>query len=268
MKMECPFCIKDLQARAMFGHIRKFHNDELLKSTSRRWITEAETGEPLRVFWSKKNDFDEDEDTVLYVCLASNKTFVSEHKANEHFAKDKTAKKEHNKQLKQLKKEYDTMKKLQAKKAKQRPESAFDIALRTNDPELARAIWRGILHHRKVNQCSMMICRRRGYSESTPMYLYNNKENRYTDTYFPTFVEAYEKLMNQVDELKDNECLETKVLLDLYFALWNFWDQNFRESLFEFRESILEAFPLYNHGVNGDDKFYGFATDEMEAVNF
>ena len=265
VKMECPYCIKSLQTKAIFGHIRKFHNDELVKSTNKRWIDDAENGKPLRVWWSKKNDFDEDEDTIVYVCLSTNKTFVSEQKAVEHFKKDKAALKDHNKQLKQLRKDFTAMKKAKAKEVK--PLTAFQLARDANDPALARAIWKGILHHKRVCEVAMMLCHRRGYSNATLMYMYDERSHRCQEITFPEFNDKYNDLMNKIQHLREQQCLDVKPLLNVWGKAWTMWSNSFRESLFDFSNSLLESFPTYNQFI-GDDASYGFATEEMEGVDF
>jgi len=267
-KMTCPYCIKDLQVRQMFAHIRKFHSDEILKNTNRKWLQEAEQGKPLRVWWTTMNDFDEEESTIIYVCLSTNKTFTTEYGCEQHFKKDKKVLKDHNVQLKQLKKDYEAMKKEKAKKAKAvKPKSAFELARDQNSPELARAIWKGILHHKRVCEVAMMICQRRGYTNATVMYLYDMKTHVTDTVKYDVFNEEYEKLMTTIQSLREQQCLDVKQLLDVWGRVWNFWSHNFRESLFEFSETMGEVLPSYNQFI-GDEASYGYATDEMEGVDF
>lgn len=253
----------------MFSHIRKFHADELLKSTNKRWLDEAEHGKPLKVWWTKKNDFDEEEYTILYVCLSTNKTFVSELKANEHFKKDKAALKDHNKQLKQLRKDYTVMCKAKAKAQREavKYESPYQIALKENNPELARAMWKGILHHKKVCEIAMMLCHRRGYHSDTKMYYHPARNEGVIEMNFLQFTEHYNNLIDKIQSLKEQQCLDAKVLLNVWCDTWRLWTATFRDSLFAFSESMLELHPTYNQFV-GNDTSYGFATEEMEGVNF
>ena len=268
-KMTCPYCVKDLQVRQMFAHIRKFHSNEILKNTNRKWLQDAEQGKPLRVWWTTMNDFDEEESTIIYVCLSTNKTFTTEVGCEQHFKKDKKVLKDHNIQLKQLKKDYEAMKKEKAKKAKQtvKPKTAFDLARDQNSPELARAIWKGLLHHKRVCEVAMSICQRRGYTNQTVMYFYDTKTHTSNPVTYDVFNEKYEKLMTTIQSLKEQQCLDVKPLLDVWSDTWNFWSHNFRESLFEFSESMRDVFPSYNQFIGNDDLF-GFATDEMEGVDF
>ena len=68
-KQECPCCKRDLQARAMFNHIRKLHPDyfsSLLclykKDTLDELIKESA---PMPVEWKVKDDFDEEDDIII-----------------------------------------------------------------------------------------------------------------------------------------------------------------------------------------------------------
>jgi len=270
-KMECPYCVKELQVRGMFAHIRKFHADELLKSTSRRWITDAENGKPLRVWWTKKNDFDEDEDTVLYACLGTNKTFTTEYGCEQHFKKDKAALKEHNKQLKQLKKDYEAHKKAQAKAKKDlvkqdpyilRRNNAFN----TNDPELARSIWRGILNSKKVCELSMYLCQKQGYKPETRMYVWDKRQKMFEEIRFDDFTTRHEKLMTKIETLIQAKCLDVMLLHKVYIEVLCFWYQNYRESIMGFHDDMKALRPFYNY--QPDEKFYDYAIEEMEGVDF
>lgn len=270
-KMECPYCNKDLQVRGMFAHIRKFHNVELLKNTNRRWLDEASAGNPLRVWWTKKNDFDEDEETILYVCLSTNKTFTSAMKAQAHFQKDKDALKDHNKQLKQLRKDFETMKKADNKKKKQEANTDPYIlrrnnAFNNNDPELAHAIWRGILNSKKVCECALVICKRRGYKPDTPMYLWDKYHKMFEEIKFSDFIVHHEKLMTKIETLIQAKCLDVMLLHKIYMEVLCFWLQNYKESIMAFHEDMKELHPIYN--CIAEEKYYNYATEEMEGVVF
>lgn len=271
--MECPYCAKELQVRGMFSHIRKFHNEELLKNTSQRWIDDAMTGQPLRVWWSMKNDFDEEVETVIYVCLSSNKTFTSQPKAMEHFKKDKAALKEHNKQLKELKKLYtqhrkEETKKKKVTKTKEDPSTLrFMTARASNDPELARSIWRGILNNKTTLEICKTICLRRGYEMETSMYFFDKKQKMMEQIPFSQFMIHYNVMIDEVDRNLESQCLNVKVLMDLYFRTLGFWQMNFTESLMNLNEDLRILHPLFNI-ILGDDKFYGYATEEMKGVDF
>jgi hypothetical protein len=159
-------------------------------------------------------------------------------------------------------------KKEKAKKAKTvKPKTAFELARDQNSPELARAIWKGILHHKRVCEVAMMICQRRGYTNATVMYLYDMKTHVTGTVKYDVFNEEYEKLMTTIQSLREQQCLDVNPLLDVWGRVWNFWSHNFRESLFEFSETMGEVLPSYNQFI-GDEASYGYATDEMEGVDF
>ena len=269
MKMECPVCAKEIQTRAMFNHIRKLHPEELLKNTNRRWIEEAENGEPLRVYWTRVNDFDEEEITTIYACLSTNKTFTTALGCRQHFAKDKKVLKDHNKQIKELKKQYATYRKQKAKKAKKPEESPLTLALKANDPALARALWRGIQNTETTLKCCRMIAKRWEFHNDTPVYMYDSKHNMFEEVPYSKLYEAHDALMARIEKHRNEKCLTVKTLWDLFFDLEDCWRRDYRETLFDLSSSLRSIHPTFNHGINGDENvFYGFATEQMEGVDF
>lgn len=269
-KMECPYCTSDIQVRSMFSHIRKLHTNDFLKATNRRWIEEATKGTPLRLWWSHKNDFDEDEETILFVCLGTNKTFTTEYGCQQHFKKDKTALKDHNKQITQLKKDFEAMKKQEAKQKKQKAKvDPFilrrDTAFKNNDPELARSIWRGILNHRKICEIAMMLCLRQCTPE-TPMYMFHRPSRQYIEVPFSTLKTYHDGLMAKLDGLLAAKCMDVKVLDAAYIETLTFWLSDYQESIMGLRQELKELHPLGD--PVGIEKYYNYATDEMEGVDF
>jgi O6-methylguanine-DNA--protein-cysteine methyltransferase len=255
----------------MFAHIRKFHETDFFNSTSRHWIEEAENGEPLRVFWETTNDFDEQETTVLFVCLSTNKTFTQHHKCLEHFKKDKKALKDHNSQIKQLKKDFAKYKKeksKQAKKSKVDPATQrFVQAVNSNDPDLARAYWRRILNDKSTLECCKMLCQRREYQMETPMYLFDKKHRIFEQIPYGEFMTHYNDLMEKINFHFTSRCLNVKVVQALHFEAMDFWRTNFSESMMNLNEDLRLLQPLYNIGV-GDEEFFEVATKEMPSVDF
>ena len=272
-KMECPYCQKDVQARSMFNHIRKLHYVEFLKRTTRKFIDEAANNKPLRIYWTKMNDFDEEEEFVLYACLATNKTFTTELRANAHFAKDKKLLKDHTKQMKEIKKDYLQMKNDQEKKRqKNETQIRFFEAKRTNDPQLARALWKIILHYCRVIEVCQFLCEKRKYQPETPMWMLKGGGNRYSkhdfqETTYKVFLERQQTLLAKVHQAKQTQCLNVIELEKLWIALWNFWDVQYRENLVDFCDSLKDAMPDYwPHPC--PDEFFGLANDSMPGVNF
>jgi hypothetical protein len=105
---KCPCCKKEFQARAMFNHLRKFHPD-MVKNMYGVWKPEEmdeliKTNAPFPIDWEETDDFDESVSKTLWGCLGCNNTFTTEYKAVKH-CNDKKCKKEHNAQLRRIKKE-------------------------------------------------------------------------------------------------------------------------------------------------------------------
>lgn len=272
LKLECPYCQKELQTRVMFNHIRKFHYTEFLKQTTRRFLEEALTNKPLKLFWTKLNDFDEEEEIVLFACLSTNKTFTSEMKAMAHFAKDKKALKDHSKQMKDVKKDYLKMKSDEAKQTKRsESQQKFFNAKRANDPALARAFWRAILHSCRILEICQHICEKRGYKAETPMYVLNPGGNRmrrsdFQEISYSEFLSRHQALCLMVETAKEQHSLNVVELEKLWMSLWNFWDIQYRENIIEFIETLKESMPDY--WPETTDEFFGLANETMVGVPF
>ena len=114
----CPACKKELQARAMFNHLRKIHPDHLkgmyclYKEDKLDELIKANA--PMPVEWRVMDDFDEEVDRILWGCLACNNTYTTEQTAQKHC--NGKCKKDHNAQLKRIKKEEQQEKEQREKK--------------------------------------------------------------------------------------------------------------------------------------------------------
>ena len=129
-KQVCPSCKKDYEARSLFKHIRTFHPDYF--SSIRIVYKEDKLDElikanaPMPVEWIVINDFDEEETMIIWGCLACNTAFTTEQNGilhcNDNDKRKKIqCKKEHNKQLKIIKKQEEQERKEKEKKiSKQR----------------------------------------------------------------------------------------------------------------------------------------------------
>lgn len=113
----CPCCKKQLQARAMFNHMRKFHPD-YIKSLYSVWGKKLDemitTNAPMPIDWTVKDDFDEEELRTVWGCLACDNTFTTEQNAKKHC--NAKCKKDHNAELKRFKKEDEKERKESEKK--------------------------------------------------------------------------------------------------------------------------------------------------------
>ena len=136
-KIECPHCKKEVQSRVMFNHILVTHPGFFQQQTTKKWLEEASTGMPLKIFWEIKNDFDEIEIKTIYGCMSSKKTFQTEHKAQAHFKKNPKDLKEHNLQVTRLLQKRSQVLKEQARQSQKKVDtSEFSTMQETSDPEL------------------------------------------------------------------------------------------------------------------------------------
>jgi hypothetical protein len=104
----CPCCKKEMQARVLFNHLRKLHPD-YVKIMYGVWNDEQmdkliADNAPFPIEWIETDDFEEETTRTLWGCLGCNNTFVTENKAVKH-CNDKKCKKDHNANLRRIKKE-------------------------------------------------------------------------------------------------------------------------------------------------------------------
>jgi len=114
----CPCCKKEVQSRGMFNHLRKLH-PEFVKGMYGVWKddqmdTLIKTNAPFPVEWTTKDDFDDDVAITLWGCLGCNNTYTTEHNATKHC--QGKCKKEHNVNLRKIKKEEQMDKEKREKK--------------------------------------------------------------------------------------------------------------------------------------------------------
>lgn len=103
----CPCCEKDMQNRFMFNHLRKFH-PEYVKGMYGVWKPEQMNeliaeNLPFPIEWVVKDDFDDDITKTLWGCLGCNNTYTTKQNAKKHC--DGKCKKDHNANLRRIKKE-------------------------------------------------------------------------------------------------------------------------------------------------------------------
>ena len=114
----CPCCGKEMQNRFMFNHLRKFHPD-YVKGMYGVW-KEDQMNEliadnlPFPIEWVVKDDFDDDVPKTLWGCLGCNNTYTTEQNAKKHC--NGKCKKDHNANLRRIKKEEQQDKEKREKK--------------------------------------------------------------------------------------------------------------------------------------------------------
>jgi hypothetical protein len=155
-KIDCPYCNKAFQTRAMFNHIYNKHHDQYLDNVNAIWLEKADEGRPLRIFWTYQNDFGEEEWKTIYACLGTKKTFMTEERGLIHFKKDKKALKEHNKEIKQLKKVFSEKKvKVEDENTKRR--KIIKQLEEVNDQGYCKALWRYVIHYQQIAEIMILF---------------------------------------------------------------------------------------------------------------
>ena len=218
--LECPCCSKEIGTRSMFLHLKSKHTGYFQQQTTKKWLQEAQMGKPLKVFWNKKNDFDEEELIVIYGCLSSGKTFNYDAKAISHFKKNPSDLKEHNKLIHDLLKTRD-IELEEARKTKENksiiPERSEYINLKkNNDPELCLALFDVVKNH-------IAICDKlandvtNNLNMSSKIFNANAGGSQKTHT-IPEMLE----LLRKTHEMLENNPLNFKILSIALSNLWHF----------------------------------------------
>jgi hypothetical protein len=153
--IECPVCKNDLTVKHIFNHIKIKHSGYFQQQTTKKWLQESQLGKPLKIFWNKKNDFDEEDTFVVFGCLSSGKTFTTESRGVAHFRKNPNDLKNHNEAVTyllsvrddELKKERKIEEQLQNTPPEK---SEYQEMKKTNDPELCDALLAVINNHLEV----------------------------------------------------------------------------------------------------------------------
>ena len=114
----CPCCGKEMQNRVVFNHLRKFH-PEFVKGMYGVWKPEQmdeliADNLPFPIEWVVKDDFDDETTKTLWGCLGCNNTYTTEHNAKKHCGGK--CKKDHNANLRRIKKEEQIDREKQIKK--------------------------------------------------------------------------------------------------------------------------------------------------------
>jgi hypothetical protein len=83
---------------------------------------------------------------------------------------------------------------------------------------------------------------------------------------FDDFTMRHEKLMTKIETLMQAKCLDVMLLHKVYIDVLCFWYQDYAESIMDFHTDMKALHPIYNYLA--DEKFYNYATEEMEGVDF
>ena len=219
--MECPHCNKEFQTKAVFNHIRSKHPKDLIDSTNTKWCGEATQGNALKLVWWKKNDFDEEEDVTIYACLATNKTFTTEQRANLHFKKNPEHLKAHVSQLKRIMKEIELAKKAPKKNPLL---LKYHEAKKNNCPILARILWRAINFHENGSSKIIKAAERLYTPEAILSYKMRSNTRFYEqhDT-LDKWLHNLKCNIGRMLMLRDEKCLDVDQLekLAIYFEEFN-----------------------------------------------
>lgn len=253
VKTECPHCTKDYQTRALFNHIHSKHFRQFQESISRIWLKEAEDGEPLRIWWEVKDDFDESKEVDLYACLSSKKTFMTRERAVLHFKRNPEDLKAHNKALKQLKKDIknDTKKGLKERDTKPNV-IAYTTAKERGDIILVRSVWSSIMYFR--NTIDFVLDLYKKLDDDYKIYWISGLSD--TSMTFKQFREKYDTINGEILTLLQNQSTQLDRLIQLEAFLFNyFWiqiKQNFASVMDIYTEEKGEkpvAFPALHVAI-------------------
>lgn len=191
----CPCCKKEMQNRVLFNHLRKFH-PEYVKGMYGVWKDDQMNeliadNLPFPIEWSVKDDFDEDVVKTLWGCLGCNNTYTTENNARKHC--NGKCKKDHNANLRRIKKEEQQDKEKRDKKIS---DARYRWLNRTAQQVYACIQQDKAYYDKKWNEAGSTIAR----------YLHLlNHENPKDYIYLPSACPAFE------DDKKKMELLERSI---------------------------------------------------------
>ena len=214
-KLDCPYCNKAFQTRSMFNHIYNKHHQKYLDNINSLWLLKAQTDLPLRVFWPYTNDFGEQDEQIIFVCLGSKKTFVTEERCLLHFKKNKNDLKEHNREIKKLKKHFSELKQEQEDEGTKR-RNAIKKLEAENDPQYCRNLWRYVLHWEDIARIMVLLIKDRKKLDLPIEYARTIGWNTYGD-----IVKAYEIAKKVQDEMIEVKLCNAKK----QWELWGTYDK-------------------------------------------
>lgn len=261
-KKECPYCKDEFQMRSLFNHIRTKHPREMTTMTNKKYVEDAIKGFPLQIYWTIQNDFDEEEEEKLFVCLSTNKTFKTEERGTRHFNHSPEHKKKHIQHAKMLLKDYKEVK----SKHKTKVSPAFQIQQRLvkeNNSELARALWRGILFHKQKLELALYMAEKQALDPDAYIaYEFRKSTRTYEQTTWGRLQDKIKYQLEIISLLHRNKCLTCKPLQDIWFDCLSLWSNDLKTS--------LPHLDFFNSPPQGwlEEKFFYFANEEMEGVDF
>ena len=250
--------------RYLFSHIHTKHPSELSSMTQSKFINEAITGIPLKMYWTITNDFDEEVEEDIYVCLGTSKTFKTMQRGMSHFKKDKKAKADHIKAVKALKKTIEKEKKVKQKIIPLDSHYQKELQMiKTNDPNFARMLWKGILYHVGILKTCQWFATLQEWSPIAPSALYNTKTKALEDISWEELNLRITQAIDRVEELRQEKCLTPKILQPLWYSLYILWDKSLRDTMPTCPAWETAVKP---NGFTADTLYY--ANDRMEGVDF
>ena len=214
-KVDCPHCNKAFQVRYMFNHIYSKHTEKYLENIDNIYLLKHHKDFPLRVFWKFTNDFDEEEEKAIYACLATKKTFATQERAMLHFKKDKDALKEHNAELKKLKKHFSEEKKEFEDEQTKRRNSIKRLEA-SNDIQYCRNLWRYVLHWEEIAKIMCLLIKDRKKLDHEITY-----GKLYGWTTWDDVLRAYESAKQHQDDMIKLKVCNAKQ----QWSLWETYDR-------------------------------------------
>jgi hypothetical protein len=220
MPLECPCCNKEVASRSMFLHIKAKHPGFFQQQTTKNWLQEAQLGKPLKIFWNKRNDFNEEETFILFGCLSSGKTFNYEPKAIAHFKKNPSDLKEHNRLVSEFLKirntELEKLRKEKEEKAVVPERAAYIEMKKNNDPELCKALMDVINNHMDV--CERLAKDAKEYLDMTSKVINSQAAGSQKTHTVREMLEMLDKIRSWIDK----KPTDFKTLSIILAHLWHF----------------------------------------------
>ncbi|MFZ4598704.1 MAG: hypothetical protein ACOYNN_08680 [Terrimicrobiaceae bacterium] len=199
-KIECEFCNKEFQARSYFNHCKTKHGFQFSASMINLIKKVKDVNEPFLYEHSYTDEQDEIQFLSVYVCLASNKTFLNEKGWRNHFKKHPADFKKHLAELKKLKASISDAK-----------INYYKLACKSKDKNLTRAYLRRCLYLiPKISHILNLIATRENEKDNWDKDV-SNRLNSKTYIPFEKMKETFISTKKQIEEEVNSQTLHFSV---------------------------------------------------------
>jgi hypothetical protein len=213
-KVPCSHCNKDFQLRTLFNHMKTKHPLECVNLLTEKSLVMKDLTVPLEIWYEWKDEQDEERIRKVWVCLSTNKTFITPEGCLKHWTKSPKDKKNHVSMMSVYKKQVAII------TAKNKYINHFLQAQKVKDLNLTRAIYSRFLYLQElINALVKKVSRIK--DNSPPGKTDPSAWSFIIASELPIFIEKH---ITPIYTLIENRKLEFDLALEGYWKLEKFLD--------------------------------------------